>query len=155
MVGAEDGWNVYALPELSVNTLTGPAADDDVFHAQVERFWATESFGCAKGYAEPVGEDEARSTSARDHYLPHHGMVSPNKFYLGVVFDTGATYCRLSLNANLLEGADLTSTFVRVLMTFRSGNIVISADVKNMFHQVKIPRRDQDSVRLLWTQSLD
>ena len=41
-----------------------------------------------------------------------------------------------SLNSMLLKGPDLNSSLLSILFGFRMHKIVISADIKEMFHQV-------------------
>ncbi|KAL4008509.1 hypothetical protein ACER0C_002361 [Sarotherodon galilaeus] len=98
----------------------------------------------SEGYAEKVPEDNLERTDGRKWYLPHHGVLHPQKKTLRVVFDCGAMYQGVSLNSKLLQGPDLTSTLIGVLTRFRKEPVVIAADIKAMFHQVKIPEEDRD-----------
>ena len=45
-----------------------------------------------KGYAKKLSEDEAKCTSDITWYLPHHGVVNPNKPKVRVVYDAAAEY---------------------------------------------------------------
>lgn len=103
----------------------------------------------SEGYAEKVPEDNLERTDGRKWYLPHHGVLHPQKKTLRVVFDCGVKYQGVSLNSKLLQGPDLTSTLIGVLTRFRKEPVVIAADIKAMFHQVKIPEEDQDMLRFL------
>ncbi|XP_039869513.1 uncharacterized protein LOC120722563 [Simochromis diagramma] len=103
----------------------------------------------SEGYAEKVPEDNLERTDGRKWYLPHHGVLHPQKKTLRVVFDCGVKYQGVSLNSKLLQGPDLTSMLIGVLTRFRKEPVVIAADIKAMFHQVKIPEEDQDMLRFL------
>lgn len=50
----------------------------------------------------------------------------------------------------LLSGPDLNVSLTRLLFRFRLGAVGVSADVREMFHQVAIRPADQDSQRFLW-----
>lgn len=103
-----------------------------------------------KGHAEVVPQAEIQRTDGRLWYLPHHGVFHPKKGTIRVVFDCGATYHGTSLNAALLQGPDLTSTLIGVLARFRQHPVALMADIKSMFHQVRVSRGDVDFLRFLW-----
>lgn len=67
-----------------------------------------------------------------------------------VVFDCSAKYEGASLNDVLLSGPDLANNLLGVLLRFRMKNIALMADIEGMFHQVKIPPKDRDTLRFLW-----
>ena len=77
-------------------------------------------------------------------------MYHPRKGKLRVVFDCGAEYKGVSLNSQLLQGPNLTSSLVGVLMRFRQEQVAIMADIKAMFHQVKVAEEHRDYLRFLW-----
>lgn len=68
--------------------------------------------------------------------MPHHVVQHPRKGTLRVVFDCGATFRGVSLNTELLQGPNLTSTLLGVLMRFRQQPIACVGDIRAMFHQV-------------------
>ncbi|GAA6094046.1 uncharacterized protein LOC117805176 [Tachysurus ichikawai] len=82
--------------------------------------------------------------------IPHHGVYHPRKAQLRVVFDCGATFQGMSLNTQLLQGPDLTSSLIGVVTRFRKEQVVIMADIEAMFHQVRVPKDDADLLRFLW-----
>jgi hypothetical protein len=102
-----------------------------------------------KGYAREVEHDETPS-HGRTWYLPHHGVHNPNKLSVRVVFDGAAKYKGTSLNDNLMQGPDLTNNLAGVLIRFRKERVAVTADIKAMFHQVLVPRCDQNALRFLW-----
>ena len=104
----------------------------------------------AKGYAEKVPEEELDRGDGKVWYIPHHGIYHPTKRKIRVVFDCGARYQGTSLNAQLVQGPDLTSSLIGVVTRFRKEPIVIMADIISMFHQVQVPPDDRDLLRFLW-----
>ena len=104
----------------------------------------------SKGYAEKVPDNVLDRSDGGKWYLPHHRVFHPQKKKLRVVFDCGATFRGVSLNSQLLQGPDLTSSLIGVLTRFRKEPVVIAADIEAMFHQVKVPTEDRDLLRFLW-----
>jgi hypothetical protein len=102
------------------------------------------------GYAEIVPEDEIVRKDSKVWYLPHHPVINPNKDKLRIVFDCAAVSKGHSLNSAVYQGPDLTSKLIGVLLRFRLGKIALMADVKAMFHQVKVMDCDKDMLRFLW-----
>ena len=82
--------------------------------------------------------------------LPHHRVYHPTKRKIRVVFDCGARYQGTSLNAQLLQGPDLTSSLIGVVTRFRREPVVIMADIESMFHQVQVTPDDRNLLRFLW-----
>ncbi|XP_064648573.1 uncharacterized protein LOC135500838 [Lineus longissimus] len=110
----------------------------------------------AKGHARRLSPEEAELKSDQTYYLPHHGVVNPKKpKKLRVVFDAAAKYSGHSLNSKLISGPDLTNNLAGVLMRFRKGVIAMAADIEGMFHNVRVPTSDQDSLRFLWKDHLE
>ena len=104
----------------------------------------------SKGHAEVVPQAELQQTDGKVWYIPHHGIFHPKKGTIRVVFDCGATIQGTSLNAELLQGPDLTSTLLGVLVRFRQHPVALMADIKSMFHQVRVTKSDVDFLRFLW-----
>ncbi|KAK7944963.1 hypothetical protein WMY93_000691 [Mugilogobius chulae] len=103
-----------------------------------------------KGYAVEITNDERETQNERIWYLPHHGVRHPVKENLRVVFDCGAGFGGTSLNQELLQGPDLTSSLVGVLLRFRQETVAMTADVEAMFYQVRVSDGDTDLLRFLW-----
>ena len=56
-----------------------------------------------------------------------------------------------SLNSNLLKGPDLLSNLVGIILRFKESHIAISANIEQMFLQVKVAPSDRSYLRfLLW-----
>ena len=83
-------------------------------------------------------------------FLPHHAVSTPNKPKTRVVFDCAAQYKGKSLNSELLKGPDNTNLLIEVLLRFRVDPIAVTADIKSMFHQVKVPPEDSRKLSFLW-----
>lgn len=50
----------------------------------------------------------------------------------------------------------MTNSLVGILLCFRQGTIGIAGDIEGMFHQIRVRKEDQDSLRFLWwTNSYD
>ena len=102
-----------------------------------------------KNYAEQVKYAGARGE--RSWYIPHHGVyhaTKPEK--IRVVYDCSAVYRGISLNSLLLQGPNLTSSLVGVLLRFREKPIAVMADIEKMFYQVRVPVEDRSLLRFLW-----
>ena len=104
----------------------------------------------ANGYAEIVPQEEAKQLDGKSWYIPHHAVYHPKKNTLRVVFDCGAEFQGTSLNAELLQGPDLTNSLIGVLLRFRREPIALMADIKSMFHQVRVSKSDINCLRFLW-----
>ncbi|XP_045495970.1 uncharacterized protein LOC123694549 [Colias croceus] len=101
-----------------------------------------------KGYAERAPSEKIE---ARTWYLPHFAVFNPTKpAKIRIVHDAAAKTKGLSLNDHLLKGPDLIQSLPGVLMRFRQRNIAITADIKEMFMQIKIKNEDRDALRYLW-----
>ena len=115
--------------------------DKDLFHNYKDKIKEY----LDKGYARKVPTDLLPYTD-RTWFIPHHATVG--KFR--VVFDCAARFQGVSLNDNLLQGPDHTSNLMGVLLRFRKKPIAVVADIRGMFHQVRVKPRDCDSLRFLW-----
>ena len=49
-----------------------------------------------------------------------------------------------------MKGLDLANSLVGVLTRFSKNKVALVADVKAMFHQIKVDARDQNALRFLW-----
>ena len=83
-------------------------------------------------------------------YLPHHGVMHPQKNKLRVVFDCSARYQSTSLNQHLLQGPDLMNDLFGILCRFRRREIAIVCDIEKMFHRFHVNPADRDYLRFLW-----
>lgn len=104
----------------------------------------------SNGYAEQVPRHQLEPCEGKVWYIPHHGVYHPRKGKLRVVFDCAAEFKGVSLNSQLLQGPNLTSSLVGVLMRFRHEPVAIMADIQAMFHQVKVAEEHVNFLRFLW-----
>ena len=80
-------------------------------------------------------------------YIPQHRVYhlkKPNK--VRIVFDWSSSYTGVSLNGRVLQGPNLANNLLDVIMRFYEEQIAILADVEAMFHQVKVPPYDRETV---------
>ena len=104
-----------------------------------------------RGYAERVPDSNLNKDDDDIWYIPHHGLYhnkKPDK--IRVVFDCSAIFKSQSLNQHLLQGPDLTNTFVGVLCQFCKEPIAFICDVEQMFHQFKVDTKHRDFLQFLW-----
>lgn len=81
-------------------------------------------------------------------YLPHHLVSHNNKPRL--VFNCSFKHQGLSLNNQLLPGPALGPSLLGVLLRFRQHHVAVSADIKGMFHQVRLLPKDRPFLRFIW-----
>lgn len=85
-------------------------------------------------------------------YLPHFPTRQTKR---RIVIDAAQTHLGESFNGHLMQGPDMMQSLVDILVRFRQDGIAFVCDIKEMFHQVKIPEEDQPSIRLLWFEDDD
>ncbi|XP_017477271.1 PREDICTED: uncharacterized protein LOC108367187 [Rhagoletis zephyria] len=81
------------------------------------------------------------------YYIPHHAITK--KFR--VVFDASClTDTGISLNDVQMIGPKLQQDLIDLLWGFRLNTYAVTADIKQMFPQVKIARKHWDLQRIFW-----
>ncbi|XP_055918431.1 uncharacterized protein LOC129950523 [Eupeodes corollae] len=84
-------------------------------------------------------------------YLPHFPVLNANKpGKVRIVFDAAAKCNGTALNDVLLQGPDLLKSLPGVLLRFRQGSIGFVADIREMFHRVRVREEDSCSQLILW-----
>ena len=68
------------------------------------------------------------------------------------VYDASAKIRGQSLNDKMYTGPDYLSLF-GVLLWFCEGRIAFTADVREMYHMLRLPKTDQSAIRFLWRES--
>ncbi|KAL9978539.1 hypothetical protein ACROYT_G016066 [Oculina patagonica] len=95
--------------------------------------------------------DEEVSTLKPIWYLPHHAVWHPRKpEEPRVVFDCACKSKGVSLNNQLLQGPENTSSLIGVILRFRVNSVAVAADIKQMFHQVFVSPEDRGALCYLW-----
>ena len=89
-----------------------------------------------------MGYAEKSLHTNNEWFIPHFGVYHPQKQKVRVVYDCAARVNDVSLNDLLLQGPDLTSDLLAVLIRFRQGKYAFTADIKKMFYQVMVPESD-------------
>lgn len=85
-------------------------------------------------------------------YLPTFDVYHPQKpGQFRVVFDSSAPYQGISLNDVLLSRLDLNNTLLGVLLRFRKEQVVISADIQQMFYSFVV-REDPKLLKVSMVQ---
>ncbi|XP_026056216.1 uncharacterized protein LOC113041867 [Carassius auratus] len=98
-------------------------------------------------YVAKLNQREA-AQAEESWYLPHHLVSHNNKPRL--VFNCSFKHQGLSLNNQLLPGPALGPSLLGVLLRFREHHVAVSADIKGMFHQVRLLPKDRPFLRLIW-----
>ena len=102
-----------------------------------------------EGHARKVPESEIE-TSNITWTLPHFPVTQQKKGKVRIVFDCAAKFKGSSLNDMLMQGPDLVNNLLGVLLRFRQEPIALCADIKSMFHQVKVTSSDAHALRFYW-----
>ena len=108
-----------------------------------------------KGYVERLDgfNDSDRKES---WFLPHHPVINPKKpGKVRVVFDCAVRFNGVCLNDCLLSGPDTLTDLVGILLRFRRGSVAVTADIEEMFLQVKLHPSDRAKMRFLWWDNGD
>ncbi|XP_055523244.1 uncharacterized protein LOC129717391 [Wyeomyia smithii] len=103
------------------------------------------------GYIEKLTASQLAEKFERVWYLPIFPVVNPNKpNKMRLVWDAAAKVLGVSLNSFLLTGPDQVTSLVSVLQRFREFRVAITGDIREMFLQILMNRRDQQCLRFLW-----
>ncbi|XP_062557546.1 uncharacterized protein LOC134222411 [Armigeres subalbatus] len=106
-----------------------------------------------KGYVRKLTDEESKETRQRVWYLPIFPVFNLNKpGKVRIVWDAAAKASGVSLNSMLLTGPDQLTSLFSVLIQFRENKVAICADLREMFHQVRISIEDQNCQRFLWKE---
>jgi hypothetical protein len=119
--------------------------------AFAEKYAAVIDDYISKGFAKPLKKSELTGTFGRNWYLPHHGVVNPQKpGKVRVVFDASAKHEGVALNEVLLKGPSLVNDIGTTLLLFREKTFSLSGDIQQMFLQVGVKKEDRSALRFLW-----
>ena len=98
--------------------------------------------------------DPATDQETACSYLPHHPISIENQpGKIRRVTNESTVFQSKSLNSNLLKEPDLLSNLVGVILSFREQQLAISADIEQMFMQIKFAPSDRAFLRFLWNHN--
>ncbi|XP_062537863.1 uncharacterized protein LOC134206188 [Armigeres subalbatus] len=105
-----------------------------------------------KGYAHLATQTElAHANPKRVWYLPLGAVTNPRKpGKVRLIWDAAARVNGISLNSMLPKGPDQLSSLPGVLLRFRQFKVAVSADIREMYHQLLIRAPDRHSQRFLF-----
>ncbi len=85
-------------------------------------------------------------------YLPHFPVVREDKetTKVRIVFDSASKHLGVCLNDRMHAGPKLQKEIFDILVRFRLGQVGLAGDIKEMFSQVLLSKRDRDYHRILW-----
>ncbi|GBN35304.1 hypothetical protein AVEN_173055-1 [Araneus ventricosus] len=92
------------------------------------------------------------TSSTVNYYMPHHGVFKPDSTStkLSVVFNASSpTTTGKSLNDALFSG-EINEDVFNIMLRFRKHQIVLIADIHQMFRQILIDPSQRDLLRILW-----
>ncbi|XP_053956305.1 uncharacterized protein LOC128861956 [Anastrepha ludens] len=102
-----------------------------------------------KGYIRKLTKDEI-SHGKRSWFIPIFTVTNKNKNKTRLVWDAAATVDGIALNTYLMKGPDLLASLVGILIRFRERAFVITGDIREMFHQIRVRSKDQTAQQFLW-----
>jgi hypothetical protein len=116
--------------------------------------WMNEHVSAAvrKSYARILSDEELQVKWERVWNCPLFTVINQNKIppKRRCVSDVAATKDGVSLNNSLLTGPDILIALPAALCRARENVVMVTADVAEMFHQVRIIPEDQQCQRFLW-----
>ncbi|XP_055622057.1 uncharacterized protein LOC129765672 [Toxorhynchites rutilus septentrionalis] len=105
----------------------------------------------AKGYAHIATRSELKAFDCtKVWYIPLNIVFNPRKQKYRLVWDARAEVKGISLNSKLLKGPDMLTALPAVLCRFRERAIGFGADIKEMYHQMRIREADKRVIRFVF-----
>ena len=128
--------NNYLLAEKRLNYLRRRFQKDQ---SLFQRYVKVMQHHFDAGYIEDIPTNVPRPSNV--WYMPHHPVFNPKKpDKCRIVFDCAAKYRDLSLNDMLLQGPNLTTNLIEVLLRFRLYPYAAAADTKKCFFEMAHPK---------------
>ncbi|XP_055585122.1 uncharacterized protein LOC129737973 [Uranotaenia lowii] len=118
---------------------------EQVVRQQVEAY-------LSKRYAHKATPEELDSAEpGRIWYLPLNYVENPKKpGKVRLVWDAAAQAHGISLNSVLLPGPDLLTSLPAVIQRFRERKVAFGADLREMYHQIRVREQDRQAQRFLF-----
>ncbi|UYV67050.1 hypothetical protein LAZ67_4003762, partial [Cordylochernes scorpioides] len=107
-------------------------------------------------HMERVPIAEVKRELCRCYYMPHHPVIREQSTTtkMRVVFDPSAkSENNVSLNQFLHKGPKIQQDVFFILLRFRTYPVAITADIEEMYRQIRIHPEDADYQRILWRPS--
>ncbi|CAB0043516.1 unnamed protein product [Trichogramma brassicae] len=128
-------------------------ARDDTFAAAYREFMQAY---IDSGHMIKLSHEEMKLKDRPVHYIPHHGIWQHGDHgpRLRVVFDASRpTSSGVSLNDVTHRGPKLQRDIWTILLRWRRHRVAFCADMKMMYRQIWIDKRDLDWQRVVWSPS--
>ncbi|XP_062713284.1 uncharacterized protein LOC134290229 [Aedes albopictus] len=104
-----------------------------------------------KGYAHEASESELLALDcSKVWYVLLNIVYNPRKKKFRLVWDARAEVRGVSLNSKLLKGPDMLTALPAVICKFREREVGFGADIKEMYHQLRIREEDKRAQRFLF-----
>ena len=87
------------------------------------------------------------------YYLPYHAVVKEDSLTTKtrVVFDASMNSSSgISLNDCLMVGPTVKDDLISIFTSFRSFQFALTADIQQMYRQIKVYPRDSTYQKILW-----
>ncbi|XP_051167644.1 uncharacterized protein LOC127285590 [Leptopilina boulardi] len=113
---------------------------------------------CINGYLKLGHMSLVPPEEPLDHgyYLPHQAVVKTSSLTtkVRVVFDGSAkTTSGISLNDTLMVGPTVQDNLISILLRFRCFQYVLTADIEQMYRQIRVTNEDSLFQKILWRDS--
>ena len=108
-----------------------------------------------QGHMEVIPENEIYDGEII-HYLPHHAVFKDGSTTtkVRVVFDGSAkTSTGISFNEIQKVGPVVQNDLLSITLRFRQHPIVLSADIAQMYRQIRVDKKQQELQRILWRKN--
>lgn len=111
---------------------------------------------CIEGYFNQGHLIGSNVQTQNEYYIPHHAVVKTTSTTtkLRVVFDASAkTDKNISLNETQLVGPKLQEDLMSILIRWRKYKVAYTADIEQMYRQIKVHPDDQQYQKILWRKT--
>ena len=105
-----------------------------------------------EGIARKLNAEETVSYKGPIHYLSHHEVLKRDSASTPcrVVFNASANYKGHILNEYWAKGPNLIKNLLGILLSFREHYVALVADIRRMYHTIKLSQSDQHTHRFVW-----